>query len=138
MPEEVHYLPEKGMIKVRSYGEISMDDWQGSLRRVIEISDRESVDLVLVDTREQKATPGSQDIYDFSVSLPKHLKFAVILPDAFQCSDLDEIENTFKVLEAQVSVSKICDNKGKQVRLFNNYDKAVNWLKEEELEPSDY
>ena len=69
---------------------------------------------VLIDTRRQISSPNTLHLFDFAASLPVALRFAVVVSEALK-NDLDFVETVGR-------------NRGKSIRLFADYEQALEWL----------
>jgi len=115
MPEIVKYLEDLGMIRVDSFGETSIDDWNNSMKQVLRINKDTGCSLVLVDARKQNVSPDTMDLYDFGSELPRAFKFAVVISD--------------KTIDDHFFLETVGKNRGKPIQLFRNIEEAVSWLK---------
>lgn len=116
MPELVKHEQADGFISVNSSGETNIWNWKSFLKQVLEINKRTNCKSVLVDVREEVSTPGTIEIFEFGASLPNGIRFAFITP---------EITPNDHIFLETVGL-----NRGKSIKLFNNYDEGINWLKE--------
>ena len=132
MPHEIKLLEEDHIILVRRYGDIDLDDVRLSLKRVVEMSEKESVQSALIDTREISSFPTIDDIYKFSTNLPSYIWFAIVLPtpNSQQQANAIELEQIFEIQGSLDSLGNIGRDYNKHVRVFERYGDAVQWLKE--------
>ncbi len=116
MPETVEFLKEEGMIKVESFGKVNIQDWNASLEKVNEIGERENCRIVLVDVSKQESRPDTLEVFQFGEEMTRDFRFAVVTSTG--------VSEEHKFLET------VAVNRGKYVRLFDEYEKAINWLGE--------
>ena len=114
MAEKVEYLKKKSIIKIDSFGVISLKDLQVSLEKVLEISLQKNCKKVLVDVRNQEAMPELFDCFEFAKSLPGNICFAVVVASS---------ESKYHDFVVTTGVFR-----GKCMRLFDCYDEALEWL----------
>lgn len=115
MSELVKLLKSDSIILVESSGNVPIEEWQRSLRRVKELSEKTGIRLVLVDSRKQTSAPNTGDILEFGNSLPRNLKFAIIY--------------SLKTKQKLWFLKIIAAGEGDTVDVFEKYDTAVDWLK---------
>ena len=114
MPNTVEYREDQKIIRVDSFGHTSIEDWNNSLDSVLKINRQTGVTRILVDTRRQKSSPNTSHLFDFAANLPIALRFAVVVSDSTR-TGLDSVETAGR-------------NRGKSIRLFNDDEKAMDWL----------
>ena len=116
MPETVKYLKDLGIIRVDSFGETSINDWKISMEEVFKINNNKGSSLVLVDSREQNASPNTTELFDFGSKLPGEFRFAVVISD--------------KTIDDHSFLETVGKNRGKQIQLFLKIEEAIDWLKD--------
>ena len=115
MPETVTLDKELNVIRVRSWGDVTISDWQGSKRRVVELYGTTGVAEVLVDVTEQSSAPPTLDIYDFGADWPSAIRVAIVTGDATR-EDQEFLEN-------------VAMNRARPMRTFDGDSEALDWLR---------
>lgn len=117
MPEEVTYEQDTKLIRVRAWGEDTIEDWVASREQVIELHKTHGAFMLLVDVREQETVPSLLDIFDFGESWPREIR-AAILADEQSSEDLTILET-------------VATSRAKEMRVFYDEDMALSWLRAE-------
>ncbi len=115
MPETVEYVEEENYILVRSFGETCIEDWKGSLEKIRELHSATGNKRVLIDVREQTTAPDTLDIFEFGEGLPMGIRFAIV------AAEITKPEQYF--------LETVGQNRAKSIRLFDNYEEAIEWFK---------
>ncbi len=116
MPETVTLDPSAGIIRIRSWGDVTIDDWNRSRADVVQLNAETGVGLVLADVTEQTSAPGTLDIFDFGSDWPAEIRVAILTGDATR-EDQEFLEN-------------VAMNRARPVRTFDEFDMALTWLRE--------
>ena len=114
MPESVKYNKDEDLIFIDSIGKVTIEDWQKSHKRVMELALVEKCNNVLVDIREQQLSADLFDIHKFGSDLPRGFKFAVVT--AISGSNIHDY------------LEKVGSTSGKLIKIFDSYDDALKWL----------
>ena len=114
MPETVSLDKELNVIRVRSWGDVTIADWNGSKDKIIDLSSETGVSEVLVDVTEQSSAPSTLDIYDFGSEWPSAIRVAIVTGDATR-EDQEFLEN-------------VAMNRARPMRTFDEIDEALFWL----------
>lgn len=114
MPQTVEQQQETGIIRIVSSGHTSIEEWKNSLDRVLKINAQTEITGVLIDACLQQSSPNTLQLFDFAASLPAALRFAIVVGEPTK-KDLGFLET--------VGV-----NRGKSIRIFADYNSALQWL----------
>lgn len=114
MPNTVEYRQALNIIRIESSGHTSIEKWNNSLDQVLKLNAKTGATRVLIDARRQISSPNTLHLFDFAASLPVALRFAVVVSATIK-NDLDFVETVGR-------------NRGKSIRLFGDYDQALDWL----------
>lgn len=114
MPETVELLENEDIILVTSTGKVTIEEWNRSLARMLEINENSGTNCVLVDVRGQLSGPDIYEIFNFGKRLPRQLKIAVIASKS--------------TLRNQKFFETVGLNRGKRVQIFRDYDESIKWL----------
>lgn len=115
MPESVHFDEKLNVLRVRSWGDVTIEDWNHSKARIIELYNETGVSEVLVDVTEQTSAPSTLDIFDFGSEWPSRIRAAIVMGDATR-EDQEFLEN-------------VAVNRARSMRTFDAMDKALRWLR---------
>jgi len=118
LPEEVSYDAGAGLIRVKSWGAVTIEDWNASRDVVIELYRRHGVDRLLVDVTMQVSAPSTLDIFDFGAEWPASIRTAVVAGEATR-EDQEFLEN-------------VAMNRARPLRVFDDFETAMLWLEGEE------
>ena len=114
MPETVSYLKEHDVIRVDSFGETSIEDWESSMDQGKKINQETGTFLVLVDARQQQITPGTMELFNFGANLPAGYIFVVVISDT--------------TLDDHSFLETVGKNRVKAIQIFRDFDEALLWL----------
>lgn len=114
MPETVHLDQDLGVIRVRSWGDVTIDDWNHSKSEVVRLHTTAGVDRLLVDVTEQTSAPSTLDIFDFGSDWPPSISVAIVTGDATR-DDQEFLEN-------------VAMNRSRTMRTFADVEQAMAWL----------
>jgi hypothetical protein len=118
LPEEITLNKELGIIEVLSHGKVTGKDCSRSLALLKELIRTSGVHKVLSDTRKQKSTPSTMDIFNFGVSLPTSIKLAVI------------VSESQPTLNDVAFVDNVAHNRGVNIKKFTSRSEALEWLQD--------
>ena len=79
MPEEVTYDSETQLIRVRSWGRCTIQDWESSKAQVLQINAEHDCNRLLVDLRVQEAAPKTMEIFQFVDRWPRSVRVALLV-----------------------------------------------------------
>jgi hypothetical protein len=121
MPETVTVLEDQGIIEVRSFGEVSADDWQKSVDVVMELVRYRGLTKILVDSLDLVSLPKTWTLYEFgnllaSINFPPSVRIAATIQGPLR-DDLKFVET-------------VATNRGRQLKVFGSIDEAIAWLNE--------
>ena len=121
MPETVTVLEDQGIIEVRSFGEVSAEDWQKSVDIVMELVRDRGLTKVLVDSLDLVSIPRTWTLYEFgnllaAIKFPPSVRIAATIQGPLR-EDLKFIET-------------VATNRGRQLKVFGSIDEAITWLNE--------
>ena len=117
MPERVSILEDQEIIKIESYGEVSISDLKQSMEEVIKIHQEKGLTRVFIDASKETALPSTYPVFKFGSELAQvlqKLKFAVVTSP--------KLKDILRFLE------NVTRNRGAQVRMFESEDAALEWL----------
>ena len=117
MPERVSILEDLKIIKVDSYGDVSIADLKQSMEKVIKIHQEKGLTKVFIDASKETDLPSTFPVFDFGTELAQilgKLKFAVVTAP--------KLKGILRFLET------VTVNRGAQVRMFDSADSALAWL----------
>jgi len=119
MPETVRIREDQGIIEVRSYGRIFLEDMLRSQKKVDRIYQEQGYTKTLIDAREEEQLPSTIDLFTYGVDLKGTFvasvgKFAVVVSNKTR-SGLEYME-------------KVVRRRGIQMKTFGSVKRAVNWL----------
>jgi len=121
MPETVTVLEDQGIIEVRSFGEVSAEDWQKSVDIVMDLVRTRGMTKVLVDSLTLVSMPKTWTLYEFgnllaTTKFPQSVRIAAVIQGPLR-EDLKFIET-------------VATNRGRRMKVFNSIDEATAWLNE--------
>ncbi len=119
MPQSVEVDHGRGIILIRSTGEVTFEDVAATADKLRTILMEDGPARALFDAREQLTAPTTTEIYQLASSMPRELRIA-LLPG----------ENT-SIREAMQFGETVARNSGLQWALFDDEDQAVAWLNEQ-------
>ena len=116
MPEIVSLNEELMIIEVQSIGDISESEMEASLERITKLSHEHRVYRVLIDAQQETSLPDIGWLYEFVKSVPKRLKYDMLVPaDSPTSNDKEFIETA-------------ASNRGLSMRNFQSREDAIAWL----------
>lgn len=115
MPEKVTYDLDTGLIRVRAWGQGTIDEWNASKTRVLELHARHGASMLLVDTREQQKAPNTAELFDFGTHWPREIRLAILVGESTK-SDQHFLET-------------VAVNRGLPIRIFSSEVEALAWLR---------
>ncbi len=110
--------PEHHILEVVTWGEETPESLEQQLKDVVETSEKEKTNKVLIDVSKGEKIPSATDLYFFMSTLPRNLIYAMVFDDG---------KGTASDIKFSETVSK---NVGIQINLFNNKTAAIKWLVE--------
>jgi hypothetical protein len=121
MPEEITVDKKRGIILVRSWGDISYEDLVSSREKTFVLYVETGIDKILVDARQQKSMITIGETYDFSESIgrdsrSRKMKWAIV-PSKHTKAGARFLETTSR-------------NRGLNVMIHDTIESALKWLKE--------
>jgi hypothetical protein len=119
MPEEVSILEDLGIIRVDSYGEVTEGDLLASMEEVLAIHKERGISRVFVDASRETSLPSTLPLHHFGSVLSQD---AMVLKIAVSASAA--VHDVLRFLET------VTQNRGMQVKIFENREEALAWLKE--------
>lgn len=125
MPEEVTVRKDLQIIQVKSYGDITKEDFETTLDAILRIRQDKGLTKVLVDATKVTAYPSMASIFDFGSKAAESLKgirLAIATPPGMR-DDPGFFENVTR-------------NRGARVSAFASPDAALAWLTKEPNKPA--
>ncbi len=132
MPELVEVRGDQGLIQVRSWGVVTREDLEGTLRGLLEALQQTGLCHVLIDGREQLSLPDTVDTFEYgehaAVTLAGRGLLIAGVPSAAAREKASFLEN-------------VAFNRGLAMRLFPTIEAALAWLRaaqrrEQDLSPA--
>ena len=122
MPEEVTISDDGKFIHVRSYGEVTDEDFRSSLDAIHKIRQDQGLTKVLVDATEVSSYPSGTLIFCFGASAAELLKeagmsLAIVAPP--------------EATEEPEFFQHITTSRGLSTKVFDTLDAALPWLNSE-------
>ena len=119
MPETVKVREDQGIIEVRSYGRIVLEDMLRSQKAVDRIYQERGYTKTLIDVREGTQLPSTVDLFIFGIGLRETYvgnagKFAIVVSEA-----------TRPGLELIAATAR---KRGVQMMTFSSVEEATGWL----------
>ena len=114
MPEEVTFDSKRHLMRVRSWGECTIQEWESSKAQVLQLNSERGCNKLLVDVSEQEATPETMDIFRFGKSWPRSIRVALLVGSA--------------TLMDQGFLEMVAVNRGIPMKDFTEEDEAMEWL----------
>ncbi len=114
MPEEVTLDKSLNIIRVRSWGDATIADWNASRDSIIALYRETGINKVVVDVTEQTSAPSTVDIFDFGSAWLPGVRVAIVTSDATR-EDQEFLEN-------------VAMNRARPMRTFDELDEALDWL----------
>lgn len=114
MPDEVTFREDLGIIEVRAYGEITIEQLEQTQDTIMRMIREHKVNRILVDAREVEKMPEVGGLYFFAGDLPPGDRAALLV------SKSTPDETAF--------LESVAQNRGIQLKLFDNRDDALRWL----------
>lgn len=111
--------PER--IEMKYFGTVSAEEYKDALIEFVKFQREHDIVLVLTDLTEMVVTPSILNVYDAinmfeQLGIDKRTSEALIIP-----------ENKFAVENVKF-YENACQNRGFNVRLFTDREKALKWL----------
>lgn len=94
----------------------TIDDWLASKEQVVQLNEAHGAVQLLVDVRDQTTAPSTLDIFDFGKDWPPGIRTAILVGE--------------ETREDQRFLETVAFNRAKQMRIFDDEEKAVHWLRE--------
>ena len=114
MPEEVTFDSEKHLMRVRSWGKCSIQDWESSKAQVLQLSLEHGCNKLMVDARGQEAAPGTLDIFKFGESWLLSIRVAILVGPT--------------TVKDQNFLKTVAVNRGIPMKAFTDEGEAMEWL----------
>ena len=119
MPETVRIREDQGIIEVRSYGRVTLEDMLRSQKTVDRIYQERGYTKTLIDAQDEVKLPSTVDLFIFGISLRETFianvgKFAVVVSEKNRTS-LEFIAATAR-------------KRGIQMMTFSSVREATGWL----------
>lgn len=116
MPETVSLNEKLGIIEIRSYGDVTLADMEGSFREIKRVREECGADKVLVDASEQTSMPGTSDSFKITSHMPHFVRIGVFIAEG-QSTEED-----------MLFVETLAVSCGATFRVFYSRDEALEWL----------
>ena len=118
MPDEINVKKDLGIIVIRSFGLVTRDDIDSSVKDIQKIFEETGINKILVDATQQKKMPSIIEIVQLFSELSRDLRLALLA---------NLLRATSNELEL---VRNVAISHGVSVRLFDDRDEALQWLKD--------
>ncbi len=116
MPSGIKANKDVGIIEVRSYGDVSLDDLRRQIPDVRRTSEDTGMRKVFVDTTDEESLPATFDLLDFMSKLPRELAYATYSRTRHATHEDMKFAETVAL------------NRGICVQHFVDRDTAIAWL----------
>ena len=116
MPETVSLNDELGIIEVRSFGDVTVEDIEDSFREIKRVREESGVGKVLVDASEQTSMPGTADSFKITSNMPHFVRIAVFISEG-QSTEEDLL-----------FVETLAISCGAIFRVYYSKEEAIDWL----------
>ncbi len=120
MPEEVTIREELQVIQVKSWGDITKEDFKNTLDAILRIREDQGLTKVFVDATRVTSYPSTISIFEFGSEAADPLR-GIRLAIASPPGQRDE----------PVFFETVTCNRGARVRAFDSPDAALAWLSKE-------
>ena len=118
MPERVTVRDDQQIIVVESWGKITREDLEHSLRSVLDFHREKGYRNVLVDATAEDQFPPVEDIFDFGNELARvatlGIRFAIVASP--------------KTAEDLRFLETVAWNRGGLLQVFSRMEEALSWL----------
>lgn len=122
IPEDISCDFENRIIRFKPTGYVPISAWYDSLKAVMNLNSKHGIDSILLDTTQQTKTSDHREFAQFSKSLPKALKIALLVRHASEQQPATT-EPEMRFLEVAASINDI------KIKSFIEEVIAINWLK---------
>ena len=116
MPDIIKVNKGKGIIEVRSHGELTQRDMESSIAKVLKILKKDSINKVLIYTTELQSMPRVIEIYEIMSLLPQNIKVALF------------IDKDNPMADDIIFGETVALHSGAQIKVFSQVNDAVKWL----------
>jgi len=116
MPEVVEINKDTGVIEVRSFGDVSLDDLDRTVTEINHIYEEHGIDRVLVDVRNGTSMPNTVELFYFAQSLPDVMRIAIWVA-----------QDQMTMAKVQF-VRTVASNRGQRIQIFSTHKDALEWL----------
>ena len=117
MPEDVTVLEDLQIIQVHSYGDVTLDDLEGSLEAIIRIREERGLSRVFVDATEETSLPPAFSAYEFGKQIAdfvRGLRVAVV--------------GSKMLAEDMRFIETVAQNREAVLKIFETVEDALTWL----------
>lgn len=118
MPDEFKINESLGIIEIRSSGIVSKEDIFNSIQKSRQAYAEIGISKIFVDTTKQEKMPGTVDLFNLFANFPREFALALLAT-----------KNQVTV-EDILFAENVAVNRGVQMKIFYDSDKAVEWLKQ--------
>ncbi len=116
MPETVTFDPDTGLVRIRAWGNESVNDWIASKQEILRLHAEYGATKLFVEARELEGAPSVLDILDFGDSWPDEIRAAILI--------------SRKTPEDVMFLDSVAVHRHKPMRIFYDKDEAMEWLYE--------
>ena len=116
MPSRIWADTDTGILEVRSFGEVTLDDLRSQIAEITRLAAETGIRKVLVDTLGEESLPSTFDFFDFMSNLPTDLVYAMYS---------NRTQQTHADMEFGETVAL---NRGIRIRHFSDRDSALSWI----------
>lgn len=117
MPEDVTINKELDIIEVYSYGNVTGEILDATVKQIKRIEKETGINKVLVDTTKQKSMPDTITLYEFANNLPRDFMYAIVISEKQSTKPEQDFFET------------VAHNRGFVVNEFTSKEEAIAWLK---------
>ncbi len=118
MAEETLIIEDKKIIKIKSRGKSSTEDILATKENVRLFSEKENIEILLIDAREQVCSMNTFEIFEYFTNKIKLLH--LVKKIAFVISMENDVDARF--------IETIAVNRGGLVSIFFTEHEAIDWL----------
>lgn len=118
MPDEAKINLDLKIIEIQSYGNVTKEDIENSIKLCLKIFDLHGIKNVVVDTSSQVKMPSVSGIFQIFSNFPKQFNLAILIK---------ENQKTEKDIRFGEDVAV---NRGVNMKMFYTRTEAIKWLNE--------
>ncbi|MGI9238450.1 MAG: hypothetical protein ACR2QZ_13700 [Woeseiaceae bacterium] len=116
MSQEITYDEDDRLIRIRVWGQVSIDDMVASKVECMRLHENHGANTLIVDAREQETSAPLFDIFDFGDAWPREIRVAILAGS--------------KTPEDLMFMETVAMQRGKIMRIFFSETEALDWLQD--------